>query len=70
MNFFKLMYLENLATIITTIIEQMFNKEGFISVQRDGRYFGIGSFVDLLLYQLLTLLHSLSTPNICNRVKI
>jgi hypothetical protein len=64
------MALENLGTIVTIVIEQMFCKEGFVGAQRDGTYFGIGHFVDLLFYQLLIFIHNLSTPPICNKVKM
>ncbi len=70
LNFFKLMAFKNLTTIITTINEQMLNKEGFIGTQKDGRYFGIKCLVNLLLYQLFTLIHILSLPTICNKVKM
>jgi hypothetical protein len=56
------MAFENFATIIITIIEQMLSKEG--------RYFGIKRSIDLLLYQLFILIHNLSTPTICNKVKM
>jgi hypothetical protein len=58
------MALENLANIITIVIEQMLCKEGFVGSQRDGKYFGIERSVDLLFYQLLTFIHILSTPPI------
>jgi hypothetical protein len=36
------MALENLATIVTIVIEQMFGKQGFNGSQKDGTYIGIG----------------------------
>jgi hypothetical protein len=70
LNFFELMVLENLPIVVITIIEQMFNKGGFISAQRDGKYFGNGCSVDLFFYQLFTFIHNLSTPIIYNRMKM
>jgi hypothetical protein len=67
LNFFKLMALEHLATIVIAIIEQILDKEGFTGVQRDDRYFGIGRSIDLLLYQLLTFIHSFFAPTICKQ---
>jgi hypothetical protein len=64
------MAFENLTTIVTIVIEQMLNKEGFTNAQRDGRYFGIEHSTDLLLYQLLIFIHNLFTPTICNKVKM
>jgi hypothetical protein len=64
------MALENLTTIVTTFIEQMLCKEGFVGTQRDGKYFGIECSFDLFLYQLLTFIHNLSTPPIYRRVKM
>ncbi len=68
LNLFESMAFENLTTIVTTTIEQMFNKEGFINAQKYGRYFCIEHSIDLLLYQLLTLIHNLFTPTIYNKV--
>jgi hypothetical protein len=70
LNFFELMALENLVIVVIAIIEQMFSKEGFTGVQRDGKYFGNGCLVDLFLYQLLPFIHNISTPIIYNRMKI
>jgi hypothetical protein len=67
LNFLELMALEHLATIIITIIEQMLSKEGFIGIQRDDKYFGIGRSVNLFLYQLLTFIHSFFAPTICKQ---
>jgi hypothetical protein len=47
-----------------------FAKKVFATIQKDGRYFGIGHSNDLLFYQLLTIIHNLFTPSICNRVKM
>jgi hypothetical protein len=44
------MALENLTIVIIVVIEHMFCKEGFVSIQRDGKYFGIGRLIDLLFY--------------------
>jgi hypothetical protein len=70
MNFFELMVFENLAIVVIAIIEQMLSKEGFTSVQRDGRHFGNGRSVDLLLYQLFTFIHNLYSPIIYNKMKM
>jgi hypothetical protein len=48
----------------------MFCKEGFIGVQKDGKYFGIGCSINLFFYQLLTSIHNLFTPPIYNKVKM
>ncbi len=70
LNLFELMAFENFTTIVTIVIEQMRNKEGFTNAQKDGRYFNIEHSIDPLLYQLLILIHNLSTPTICNKVKM
>jgi predicted ATP-dependent serine protease len=70
LNFFKLMALKNLTTIITIVNEQMLGKEGFIGTQKNDKYCGIECLVDLLLYQLFTLIHILSPPTIYNKVKM
>jgi hypothetical protein len=64
------MAFENLTTIVTTVIKQMLNKEGFTNAQRDGRYSAIKRSIDLLFYQLFTFIHNLSTPTISNKVKM
>jgi hypothetical protein len=61
LNFFEVVALENLTTFVIVVIEQLFGKEGFTSAQRDGNYFGIRCLIDLLLYQLLTIIHNLYT---------
>lgn len=38
LNLLELMAFENLTTIVTIVIKQMLNKEGFTNAQRDGRY--------------------------------
>jgi hypothetical protein len=48
----------------------MFNKEGFTNTQRYGRYFGIEYSIELLLYQLLTLIHNPFTLTIYNKAKM
>jgi hypothetical protein len=70
LNFFKLMALENLANVIIVVIKQMICMEGFANAQRDGKYFGVELSVDLLFYRILILIHNLSAPPICNRVKM
>jgi flagellar motor switch protein FliM len=66
-----LIALENLKAIVTTIIEQMFGQEGFVSTQKDGRCFSIKKIlVELLLDQLFTVIHNLFTPTIYNRVEL
>jgi hypothetical protein len=70
LNFFKLIALKNLTTIITIVNEQMLSKEGFIGTQKNDKYCGIECLVDLLLYQFFTLIHILSPPTIYNKVKM
>jgi hypothetical protein len=48
----------------------MLCKEGVFGTQRDGKYFGIKLSVDLFFYQLLTSIHNLFVPPICNKVKM
>lgn len=70
MKIFELLVFENLAIVVIAIIEQMFSKEGFTGVQRDGRHFGNGRSVDLLLYQLFTFIHNLYSLIIYNKMKM
>jgi hypothetical protein len=64
------MALENLLIVVTAIIEQMLSKEGFIGIQRNGKYLGNWRFVDLFLYQLFTFIHSIYARIIYNRMKM